>query len=817
MTPRARRIAIALVLVVGLLFAGRWTAGVLADRWWAERISPSAGWFVAKWHLMELALELAGIAIACAWFIGNLLGVYRAIRSVQVPRQLANLEIQEALTPRLLVAGSVGIGGLLGLLVGSGVGDALPTALLAWEGVRYGEAETLLNYDLGLYVAQLPLWRFLHGYALLLTLLALAGCFTLYVIIGSVRWIGGRPAISDHARRHLGVLLAAFALCLFWGYLLEPYEAVAGLHGITHVGLFRFNTLIGDVLAGVAISAALLSAVWAWRPRHALLAAGWIVLAFSSLLGHHVLPAIVGDTTPDAIQPAARRRLESLAFGMTGIRDTTWRATTPPAELPASPAALWTSSIVADQLAADSSEVLAADPTAISLNGHPRPVWLTVRAPHGGRGLVTALASDRVTPRGGPLYYQPGDSIPYPQPVTWLQLSQYAAWPGAPEYVVDTIGRGVLVGRGLRRIALAWALQAGDLFATMDLRDRVLWRLDPHQRLQQLAPFIEWGVPAARIIGDQLVWVADGYLASRTFPLVERQKWKGEEVGSVRAGFVGVVHAESGETHIYLRHNADALADAWRDISGRLIEPAFALPPEIGRTLSYPAELLRVQGRVLEGEHWDTGKLAGRHDSSSVAVLRPEASWDDDTSQMRFLIPFEEGKDRHFGAVLEARMIDERETLRLIHFDSAGSLPPLVTLQNRWTRFPSFEQIRDSVSARGARWKEGPYFFWLGAGGLGVYQTYYGVTDRADPQLVWVSVAIGDRRGAGHTLREAWQNLRGHTAPLVAAGGSAGMLEEAQHYMAIADSALRKGDLAAFARAFEALKKALQLQKNRPK
>ncbi|MEP6571281.1 MAG: UPF0182 family protein [Gemmatimonadota bacterium] len=817
MTPRARRILIAILVVVVLLFAGRWTAGVLADRWWAEQISPAAGWLVAKWHLMELSLELTGIAVACAWFIGNLLGVYRAIRTVQVPRQLANLEIREALTPRLLVIGSVSVGGLLGLLVGSGVGNALPTALLAWQGVHYGEAESLLNYDLGLYVAQLPLWRFLHGYMLLLTLLALVGCLTLYVVIGSVRWMDGRPAISDHARRHLGILLAAFGLCLFWGYLLEPYEAVAGLHGITRVGLFRLNTLIGDILAGVAISATLLSALWAWRPRHALLAAGWIVLVTTSILGHHVLPAIVGQTTADALQPTARRHLESLAFGMTGIKDTALRATGAQPELTSAPAALWTSAIVADQLSSDSSEVLAADATTLLLNGHPRPVWLTVRAPRAGRGLVAALADDRVTPRGGPLYYQPGDSIPYPQPVTWLELSPYAAWPGAPDHLVDTVGRGVLVGRGLRRIALAWALQAGELFATMDFRDRVLWRLDPHQRLQQLTPFIEWSVPTARLVGSELIWVTDGYLSARTFPLVARQRWKGEDVGSVRAAFVGIVHAESGETHIYLRHNADALAEAWRDISGRVIEPAFALPPEIGRTIGYPMDLLRVQGHVLEGDHWEMGALAGRRDSTSVAVLRPEATWDEDTTQTQYLVPFEQGKDRHLGAVLEARMVDEREALRIVHFDSAGSLPSVLTLQSRWTRFPSFEQIRDSVAARGARWKEGPCFFWLGSTGMGVYQTYYGVGDGADPQLVWVSVAIGDRRGAGHSLHEAWQNLRGLTAPLVAAAGTAGMLEEAQRYLASADSALRKGDLAAFARAFDALKKALQPPKIRPK
>ena len=63
MPPRARRILIAILVVVVLMFAGRWTAGVLADRRWAEQNSPAARWLGAKWHLMELSIELAGIAV----------------------------------------------------------------------------------------------------------------------------------------------------------------------------------------------------------------------------------------------------------------------------------------------------------------------------------------------------------------------------------------------------------------------------------------------------------------------------------------------------------------------------------------------------------------------------------------------------------------------------------------------------------------------------------------------------------------------------------------------------------------------------------
>ncbi|HTC23358.1 MAG TPA: hypothetical protein VK688_03290, partial [Gemmatimonadales bacterium] len=67
LTQRARQVVALLVALGLLLFAGRWTAGLLTDRWWAETISPAAVAFTTEWHFLRLVLELAGILIASAW------------------------------------------------------------------------------------------------------------------------------------------------------------------------------------------------------------------------------------------------------------------------------------------------------------------------------------------------------------------------------------------------------------------------------------------------------------------------------------------------------------------------------------------------------------------------------------------------------------------------------------------------------------------------------------------------------------------------------------------------------------------------------
>jgi hypothetical protein len=151
MSRRGVTIALILSAVVILLFVGRWGASLLADRWWAELVSPEASRFVMNWNLLSFTLEAGGVLVACAWFIGHLLIVFRAIGSVQVPRQLANLEIREALNTRVLVIGGAACGAP-GLHRRAGLGGWTRH----WprpDRVRYGETEPLLGHDLGLHRA----------------------------------------------------------------------------------------------------------------------------------------------------------------------------------------------------------------------------------------------------------------------------------------------------------------------------------------------------------------------------------------------------------------------------------------------------------------------------------------------------------------------------------------------------------------------------------------------------------------------------------------------------------------------------------------
>ena len=810
MSRRGRRLTGVLAAVVLLLFAGRWTAVLLADRWWATEFSPQAATYLTDWHILRLTLDLAGILIASAWFIGHLLLVYRAVGTVQVRRSVANLEFREALTPRTLLTVAIATGALLGLLVGVGASGWWREAALAWQGVTFGVTDPLMGRDLGVYVAQLPIWQAAHGFLLLLVLLGLTGVMALYMLVGAIRWIERRPAINTHARVHIGWLLAGLALVLAWGYLLQRYEIIAGSLNLAEEPNWRTGLLVSPLLAGVALATAALSALWALRGRHTLVAAGWIVLAGASMVGHWLLPAVLGGSLARAVEPATIELLDRMAYGLEGLRETRLES----AEQPGPPAvpSLWNPAVVARTQAGDSAHLVSVDPAVLTRQGKRRPAWLVVRSGPGKRLTVSAIADNRVSRTGEPLYYRLSDTLFHQTPTSLLDLSPDLLQPEAPGFRLrQDDAPGVDVDSWGRRLVLAWALQAGELLGHLPARTRIDWRLSPEDRLGRLAPYADWSAPVPRIINGQLVWVLDGYLASGTFPLTGRVTWRNRRVGSLRAAFIGTVNAESGASKVYLQPGADPLAETWARLSGGVVEPGSAIPDLVLRAAPYPGELFRMQAQELERPPWSAGSLGGASRPSPTEPPLPQIGWTSDSSGPQLVSTFESPGERRLKSVLIGSRDDGRMHLQLVRLDSTATLPISGVLENRWSDFPSYDALTDSIVEDGGKLEPGPVRVEVGYGGPVAYQAHFALRPAGGLVLAWVSVAARDRLGAGRTLTEAWGNLLGTTVPAPPGSPPSGRLEEAKHWMELADSALRLGDWSEFGRAWNTLRSVLGL------
>jgi Uncharacterised protein family (UPF0182) len=810
LSRRGRRIAAIVGVVVALLFAGRWTATVLADRWWAAGLSPAAASFITDWHLLRFTLDLGGCLVAAAWFIGHLLLVYRAVGTVQVRRNVANLEFREALTPRALLTVVVVAGGVLGLLVGVGASRWWRDVALAWQGVTYGVNDPLLGHDLGLYVAQLPIWRAAHGFFVLLVLLALSGVAVLYMLMGAIRWIERRPAINHHARAHIGWLLAGLAVALAWGYLLEPYELVAGPAEMLNRARWRSSALASPLLAGVALAAGALSAVWATRPRHALVVSAWLVLGVASVMGHWLLPSVLSGSRAPVLDAAAQEQFSRIGYGLEELRDS--RLETAGALVPPAVPSLWNPAALAQTFPGDTSHVLSINPAVLTPDRRRRPVWLILRSGNAGRTTASAIADHRVSSTGEPLFFRLGDTVPRPIPASLLDLGVDLLGPEARDYRLQQgDGWGIPVGALPRRLALAWALQAGELLGDVPENSRIDWRLSPTERVERLAPFADWSSPAARVINGELVWLLDGYLASSTFPLTERAPWRNRRVGSLIAAFLATVEAESGAVRIFLQPRSDPLAVSWSQVSRGVVEPATAIPEAVLRAASYPSDWFRVQAFQLERAPWKVGAVSSGAGPGSTELPPPQVAWAPDTSGPVLVSTFELPSQRRLSGVLLGSRNEGRTQLTLVRLDSTATLPVRDVLQNRWANFPSYDALSDSIRDDGGKLERGPLRVEVTSGGPVAYQGYFALRPSGGTVLAWLSVATPNRLGAGRTLREAWSNLLGATVPDPPGPAQTGRLDEARRWIQHADSALRSGDWSEFGRAWNSLRTILGL------
>jgi hypothetical protein len=805
-----RRLLGIIVALVALLFLGRWMATLLADRWWAAELSPAAASFILDWHILRVTLDLCGVLVASAWFIGHLLLVYRAVGSVQVRRNVANLEFREALTARALLSIVVVSGILLGMLVGAGASRWWRDVVIAWEGITYGINDPLFGRDLGVYVAQVPVWRAAHGFILLLVLLALTGAAALYMMVGAIRWIERRPAINHHARAHLGWLLAGLALALAWGYMLEPYELLARPPELLDQSTWRASASLSPVLAGVALAAGGMSAVWAARPRHALVVSAWTILAAASIVVHWLLPSMLAGSGEPALDNASLEQLSQVAYGLESMRVSQVEPVEPP-PAPAVPS-LWNAAALAQAIPGDSNHLVAVNPALLMPGGKPRPAWLLVRSASTGRLTISAVADQRVGPAGEPLFYRSGDTLARAVPSPLLDLPADVLAPDAPNY---RLGQGdipgVRVSPWTRRIALAWALQAGELLGDLPPGTRVDWRLSPEDRLSRLAPFAEWSAPTARVLDGALVWLLDGYLTSSTFPLTARTSWRERRVGSITAAFLATVNAESGAVRIYLQPRTDPVAVSWSRVSHGLVEPASAIPEEVLGAAGYPLDWFRVQALQLERPPWKVGAINPATTQRSLEPPLPQEGWASDTSGPVAVATLEAPGERRLAAVLIGSRDEGRTRLTLARLDSTTTLPVREVLQNRWANFPSYHALSDSIREDGGKIDRGPVRVEIGPGGPVAYQSYFARRSAGGSILAWVSVAAPNRLGAGRSLKDAWSNLLGATVPAPPGSAQATRLEEARRWMGHADSALRSGDWSEFGRAWSALRNILGL------
>jgi hypothetical protein len=800
MSPRARRIAIALAALALALSLGRWGSLFLADRLWEATVSEPAAAAGSRRALLGLGVELLVITLSVLWFIVHFTIARRAALPDLPPPERDQARVWPDRLPRWsLTAAAV----VLGILLGGGASGWLDELLLTLDGVRLGIPDPLLGADLAVFLRDFPLWMHLQGRAALLCGAALIGVVLLHLAGGAIRVLERRLWVSSRARGHLAVLLAFSGLALAWGSVLEPFRLASGVRGPLLSSEFLLRTLVAEVEAGLGAAAAVVSFFWWLRVRGSVVLGVWMVYGLGVLVGR-VLPLHTEAAVSDEGWRASARGLDSLAYGLANAETS---RTSSVAGLSALIPSLWDAGVV-PAIAGDSTTVLAASQGWIGTDGGRRPVWLIVRQRGTQPPSLLVVSDDEVSPAGGPLAWTAGNGSPAPGSRAYRELSVETLRPGAPRVVSSTgpAARGVALRGWPKRVIHARALQA-PVALDAPAGARLYWRLDPAVRLRAVAPFARWTEPRPQLEGSRLVWTSDGLLSARYFPSSLRLPDLSGTLSMLRPAFLGMVDAETGAVRIFRRDGADSLSGAWARIAAPLIEPRDATPRGLRENEPYPAELLRAQAAVLQGPAWEAGRA--ERNAEAAEVLPPPAA-----GGSEFLMPFVSDPPREVGTFFRVERSGQGDTLQLIRIDSARIESPAV-LSERWQRFPFQQQLRDSVRAAGASFELGLVRYGLTAEGQIAYQPAWGVAPSGRAQLVLVNVSLvspvsGRRIGAGRTLAEAWRNLRGEISPTAIGTGAEATLELARRYMLRADSALKRGDLQELGRALAYLRDLLE-------
>ena len=240
-----------------------------------------------------------------------------------------------------------------------------------------------------------------------------------------------------------------------------------------------------------------------------------------------------------------------------------------------------------------------------------------------------------------------------------------------------------------------------------------------------------------------------------------------------------------------------------------MVEPASAIPEGVLRQASYPVELFRVQARQLEQGQWKAGSLgAGQPLADPADVPLTDQGWTDDTTTVFRLAAYERQTERRLDAVLWAAGPGGADALRLLRLDTTSVVPSRAALEARWNRFASYDALSDSIGDDGGKLEDGPVRLDVRPSGVVAYQSHI-AWSRSGAEVAWISVAAGERLGAGRTLREAWSNLLGASVPSIPGSAQATRLDEARRWLERADSALKAGDWTSFGRAWTGLRDAL--------
>jgi uncharacterized membrane protein (UPF0182 family) len=531
--------------------------------------------------------------------------------------------------------------------------------LMARNAVPFGTADPILGHDIAFYVFQLPFLHFVHGLALVTTVLAALGAGAAYFAGQNLLFDPQRGLmLGAAARKHLGALAAVLLLllaCRAWLGIPELLTTPSGaVHGASYVDVYaRIPTqwvlvIVGVVGAGLALYQMRETRLW---PLMAAAGAYFGLALLGSLyaLGLQRFVVAPNEQVRETPYIAHSIRATRAGFALDDVveRGLSGEAALTRADIDRNGATLdnvplWNEQPLLDAFGQIQEirtyyDFVSVHNDRYVIDGQYRQIMLSAREMNSTSLPSTSWINERltfthgygitlgpvneVTPEGLPLLFikdlplKSSVDLTVTQPAIYFgELSNDHVfvktatkefdYPRGDDNVFGTYGGkgGVALDSVMRRLMFALRFASPDTFFSPNITEqsRVLMYRRIAERVKRIAPFLVYdSAPYLAISQGRLLWVQDAYTTSSRYPYSK----PAGGINYIRNSVKVTVDAYDGTVTFHVLDTEDPVVATLARIFPTLFKPIAHMPEDLRGRLRYPQGIFGLQAAVFATFH----------------------------------------------------------------------------------------------------------------------------------------------------------------------------------------------------------------------
>ena len=441
-----------------------------------------------------------------------------------------------------------------------------------------------------------------------------------------------------------------------------------------------------------------------------------------------------------------------------------------------------------------------------------------------------------------------------------LDVPQGSGDPGSSRTNTYAGKDGVGVGNVFRK--LLYAVHFGDanfvLSSRVNENSKVLYDRAPRERVQKVAPWLTVDSDALpAVVGGKIVWILDGYTTSDKYPLAEKKSLQEmtsdainprsayatlptDNINYMRNAVKATVDAYDGTVKLYEWDTSDPILKVWEKVFPGVVQKKSAIPKDILAHMRYPEDLFKVQRDMLASYHvldpktfyegndkWDVPQDPSTSSRKQPPYRLSVANESGETPTFSLTSVFVPQKKQNLAAFMsvgaDAAKPESYGKFSVLRLPDNTQVPGPGQIANQFSNDPKVANQLRAFKQADAKVQYGNLLTLPVGGGLLYVQPLYTLREGGSgnyPVLRFVLTSFGRDVGIGSTLSESLKDVLGAggstttTPPADGDGNSTSsgdsqnlpvaalrLLQQADDKFAVADTALKAGDLEGYAKA----------------